>query len=131
MKDHDTRFQVNDNFSVIHGAHNFKFGAEINRTSTTQTFIGFANGRYIFGSVQGFMNYVNIGPKYVECSDGSTNNNGVCPAGDADHGTVGAVPAIRRRQRQDHRGRRHADHSATGAGAFRAGQVADPSESDR
>jgi hypothetical protein len=27
------------------------------------------------------MNYVNIGPKYVECADGSTNNNGVCPAG--------------------------------------------------
>ena len=81
VKDHDTRFQVNDNVSVIHGAHNFKFGAEINRTSTTQTFIGFANGRYIFGSVQGFMSYVNIGPKFVECADGSTNNNGVCPAG--------------------------------------------------
>jgi hypothetical protein len=26
------------------------------------------------------MNYVNIGPKFVECSDGSTNNNGVGPA---------------------------------------------------
>jgi hypothetical protein len=81
VKDHDTRFQVNDNFSVIRGAHSFKFGAEINRTSTTQTFVGFANGRYIFDSVQGFMNYVNIGPKFVECSDGSTNNNGVCPKG--------------------------------------------------
>jgi hypothetical protein len=78
-KDHDTRFQVNDNVSVIRGAHNFKFGAELNRTATIQTFIGFANGRYIFDSVQGFMNYVNIGPKFVECSDGSTNNNGVCP----------------------------------------------------
>jgi hypothetical protein len=80
VKDHDTRFQVNDNVSVVRGAHNFKFGAELNRTSTTQTFIGFANGRYIFDSVQGFMNYVNIGPKFVECSDGTTNNNGVCPA---------------------------------------------------
>jgi hypothetical protein len=79
VKDHDTRFQVNDNVSVIHGAHNFKFGAELNRTSTTQTFIGFANGRYIFDSIKGFMNYVNIGPKFVECSDGSTNNNGTCP----------------------------------------------------
>jgi Carboxypeptidase regulatory-like domain/TonB-dependent Receptor Plug Domain len=78
-KDHDTRFQVNDNVSVIRGAHNFKFGAEINRTATTQTFVGFANGRYIFDSVQGFINYVNIGPKFVECSDGSTNNFGVCP----------------------------------------------------
>ena len=81
VKDHDTRFQFNDNVSLVRGAHNFKFGAEINRTSTTQTFIGFANGRYIFDSIQGFMNYVNIGPKFVECSNGSTNNNGACPAG--------------------------------------------------
>ncbi len=81
VKDHDTRFQANDNVSVVRGAHNFKFGAELNRTSTTQTFVGFANGRYIFDSVQGFINYVNIGPKFVECSNGSTNNNGACPSG--------------------------------------------------
>jgi Carboxypeptidase regulatory-like domain/TonB-dependent Receptor Plug Domain len=81
VKDHDTRVQVNDNFSIIHGAHSIKFGFEINRTSTTQTFVGFANGRYIFDSVQGFMNYVNIGPTFVECSDGSTSNVGNCPSG--------------------------------------------------
>src|SRR5471030_100337 len=44
VKDHDTRFQLNDNIYVVRGAHNFKFGAELNRTSTTQTFVGFANG---------------------------------------------------------------------------------------
>ena len=81
VKDHDTRFQVNDNVSLIRGAHNFKLGFELNRTSTTQTFLGFANGRYIFDSVQGFINYVNIGPTFVECSNGTTNNNGSCPAG--------------------------------------------------
>src|SRR5215471_3477867 len=81
VKDHDTRFQINDNVSLVRGGHNFKFGVELNRTATTQTFIGFANGRYIFDSVKGFMNYVNIGPKFVECSDGSTNNNGTCPKG--------------------------------------------------
>ena len=81
VKDHDTRFQVNDNMSLIRGAHNIKFGAEVNRTSTTQVFVGFANGRYIFDSVQGFMNYVNIGPTFVECSNGTTNNAGTCPAG--------------------------------------------------
>jgi hypothetical protein len=81
VKDHDTRVQINDNLSVIRGAHNFKFGAELNRTATTQTFVGFANGRFIFDSVQGFMNYVNIGPTFVECSDGSTNNSGQCPSG--------------------------------------------------
>jgi hypothetical protein len=81
VKDHDDRYQVNDNFSLVHGAHNIKMGFELNRTSTTQTFIGFANGRFIFDSVQGFMNYVNVGPTFVECSNGSTNNAGRCPAG--------------------------------------------------
>lgn len=81
VKDHDTRFQINENLSWIKGAHSIKAGFEFNRTNTTQTFIGFANGRYIFDSVAGFMNYVNIGPKFVECSNGTTNNNGVCPAG--------------------------------------------------
>jgi len=81
VKDFDTRFQVNDNLSLIRGAHNFKVGVELNRTSTTQTFLGFANGRFLFDSVQGFMNYVNIGPKFVECSDLTTNNFGTCPTG--------------------------------------------------
>jgi hypothetical protein len=81
VADHDTRFQINDNLSIIRGAHNFKVGFEFNRTSTTQTFIGFANGRYIFDSVSGFMNYVNFGPTFVECSNGTTNNFGACPAG--------------------------------------------------
>jgi hypothetical protein len=81
VKDFDDRFQVNDNLSLIRGAHNFKVGVELNRTSTTQTFLGFANGRFIFDSVQGFMNYVNIGPSFVECSNGTTNNFGQCPVG--------------------------------------------------
>jgi hypothetical protein len=81
VQDHDTRVQFNDNMSLVRGAHNIKFGAEVNRTSTTQVFIGFANGRYIFDSVQGFMNYVNIGPSFVECSNGTTNNFGKCSAG--------------------------------------------------
>ncbi len=81
VADHDTRFQINDNFSIIRGAHDIKFGFEFNRTSTTQTFIGFANGRYIFDSVSGFIGYVNNGPKFVECSNGTTSNVGVCPTG--------------------------------------------------
>ena len=81
VEDHDTRFQFNENLSLIRGAHNIKLGFELNRTNTTQTFIGFANGRFIFDSVDGFLNYVNIGPTYVTCSDGSTSNVGTCPAG--------------------------------------------------
>lgn len=81
VEDHDTRFQVNENVSLIRGARNIKLGFEFNRTNTVQTFIGFASGRYIFDSVQGFLNYVNVGPKFVECSDGTTSNFGSCPAG--------------------------------------------------
>ncbi len=81
VEDHDTRFQINNNFTLINGAHNIKMGFELNRTSTTQTFIGFANTRYIFSSVPGFINYVNQGPKYVECSNGTANATGACPTG--------------------------------------------------
>ena len=80
-EDHDTRVQFNNNLSLVRGAHNFKFGAELNRTATSQVFIGFANGRFIFDSISGFENYVNFGPRFVECSNGTTNSNGVCPAG--------------------------------------------------
>ncbi len=77
----DQRIQLLDNLSYVRGNHLFKIGAEFNRTNENQTFIGFANERFIFGSVDGFLNYVAQGPTYVECSDGSSNATGTCPAG--------------------------------------------------
>ena len=112
-QDHDTRLQFNDNLSLIRGAHNIKVGAEVNRTATSQIFIGFANGRYIFDSVQGFINYVNIGPKFVECSNGTTNNFGNCPSGHQHHRPAGAVSAVRRSGRQDRAAGRRPDSAAT------------------
>jgi hypothetical protein len=61
----DTRFQFTDNVTFISGNHNVKFGADINRVRTSQTFVGFARGRYIFaaptigGAIQGFQDYIN------------------------------------------------------------------------
>ncbi len=61
----DTRFQFTDNFTVISGNHSIKFGVDLNRVTTSQTFIGFARGRYIFGgptiasAIQGFQDYIN------------------------------------------------------------------------
>jgi hypothetical protein len=61
----DTRLQFTDNFTVIRGSHTLKFGADINRTRVSQTFIGFARGRYIFaaptiaGAIAGFQDYIN------------------------------------------------------------------------
>ena len=52
-----------------------------------QTFVGFANGRYIFSSTDGFLNYTE-NRNYVECSNGSTSQTGTCPAGSAVTGPV-------------------------------------------
>jgi hypothetical protein len=78
---YDTRLQLTNNLSIIKGRHTIKAGGELNRVTSVQTFIGFANGRYIFGSTDGFLNYVRQGPKYVECSNGTSNATGSCPAG--------------------------------------------------
>jgi len=80
VKYYDTRTQFNDNMSFLRGAHSYKVGVEYNRVNSVQTFLGFANGRYIFDSTDGFLNYLH-NPKYVECSDGSSSQTGVCPAG--------------------------------------------------
>ncbi len=77
----DQRIQVLDNLSVVRGRHLLKVGVEFNRTNENQTFIGFSDSRYIFSSVPGFLNYVAQGPTYVECSNGTSNNSGSCPAG--------------------------------------------------
>jgi hypothetical protein len=81
VKAHDTRIQVLDNISLVRGNHIFKLGGEWNRTEAKQTFIGFANGRFIFSSVTGFINYVQNGSGYVECSNGPPRTDGQCPGG--------------------------------------------------
>lgn len=61
----DVRFQFTDNFTVLRGNHAIKFGADFNRVRVSQTFIGFARGRYIFAAptiaqaITGFQNYIN------------------------------------------------------------------------
>jgi hypothetical protein len=88
VKDHDTRFQVLDNVSFVQGDHLFKVGAELNKTQTVQTFVGFANGRYIFDSVRGFERFRQFGNLYVECSNGTSTLTGTCPAGTTITGPV-------------------------------------------
>lgn len=61
----DVRLQFTDNFTIIKGNHTVKLGADLNRTRVSQTFIGFARGRYIFAAptielaIQGFQDYIN------------------------------------------------------------------------
>src|SRR2546421_11028750 len=90
------RSQLRDNFTVIHGKHNFKFGGDWLHTNNTQVFRGFFTGRYIFDSVVGFLHYASpasmgngFGPSTQECADANFTtiayvtapNN--CPAGTA------------------------------------------------
>ncbi len=83
----DDRIQLNDNVSLLRGNHSYKAGFEYNDIESSQTFIGFANGRFIFGSFEGFRNYVNLGPGYVECGDGRSGVGIACGAS----GHVGPV----------------------------------------
>jgi hypothetical protein len=52
---YDTRLQLNDNVSWLRGAHSIKAGFEYNHVDSVQTFVGFANGRWIFDSSEGFL----------------------------------------------------------------------------
>ena len=54
----DKRLQFTNNFSVIRGSHSIKMGFDYNQTNTSQTFVGFGRGRYIFASVEAFEDYL-------------------------------------------------------------------------
>ncbi len=84
---YDERYQVVENVTWLRGAHTIKGGFEYNDVVSSQTFIGFANGRFIFGSTDGFLNYAR-NPNYVECSDGSSSEFGACPPGASITGPV-------------------------------------------
>jgi hypothetical protein len=84
---HDDRNQFVDNVTYYKGAHTFKAGVEYNRTVSSQTFVGFANGIWKFSSTNGFLNYLG-NPNYVECTGGATSQTGTCPAGTTVTGPV-------------------------------------------
>ena len=92
VKSYDTRLQALDNISWVKGNHIFKTGFEWNSTAEHQTFIGFANGRFIFNSVAGFQNYATQGPSYKECSTAAgvfvIGTTGACPVGTVISGPV-------------------------------------------
>ena len=71
------RAQFKDNVSMIVGTHTFKVGGEWMHTLNDQIFRGFFTGRYLFGSVNGFLRYASpaapggFGPSTASCSDGT------------------------------------------------------------
>ena len=71
------RMQIKNNLSMVTGSHTFKVGGEWLHTLNDQVFRGFFNGRYLFGSVSGFLRYASpaaaggFGPNAVGCSNGS------------------------------------------------------------
>src|SRR6185503_9402517 len=100
------RTHVKDNFSIVKGDHNFKFGGEWLHTLNDQVFRGFFTGRYIFSSTTGFLRYAStaaangFGPSAAQCfTAGGTFTgwitpaapfNQACPAGSS----IGGVPPL-------------------------------------
>lgn len=71
------RTHLKDNFSIISGNHNLKFGGEWVHSFNEQVFRGFFEGRYIFDSVSGFLHYATpgapgsgFGPNAGRCTNG-------------------------------------------------------------
>ena len=91
------RTHIKDNFSIVSGNHNLKFGGEWVHSLNDQVFRGFFEGRYIFDSVSGFLRYASpaaaggFGPSVGECFNGAGAFTGwvttaapfsqTCPAG--------------------------------------------------
>src|SRR5689334_20359109 len=91
------RTQAKDNFSLISGDHNLKFGGEWLHSLNDQVFRGFFTGRYIFDSPAGFLRYASapaangFGRNVGECFNGAGAFTGwitqgapfnqTCPAG--------------------------------------------------
>jgi hypothetical protein len=59
VKYNDDRKQVTENLSYLRGNHSFKAGLDYNEVTSSQTFIGFANGRFVFLTTSDFINYYN------------------------------------------------------------------------
>lgn len=59
VKYDDDRKQLTENLSYLRGNHSFKAGVEYNEVASAQTFVGFANGRFVFLTTSDFINYVN------------------------------------------------------------------------
>jgi hypothetical protein len=82
------RTQIKDNFSIVAGRHTLKVGGEWLHTVNDQVFRGFFRGRYLFGTVGGFLRYASpaasggFGPDAVSCSNHSwVTYPTPCPAG--------------------------------------------------
>jgi hypothetical protein len=61
VKYDDDRKQLTENLSYQRSNHSFKAGVEYNEVASSQTFIGFANGRFVFLTTSDFINYYNSG----------------------------------------------------------------------
>ncbi|WP_245632590.1 TonB-dependent receptor [Edaphobacter aggregans] len=78
-----TRSDMKDNFTLVKGRHTIKAGGEYLHSRNVQVFPGFFNGRYIFGSVTGFLHYASpaslgngYGPNTVQCPNGTYSSVG-------------------------------------------------------
>src|ERR1044072_8949705 len=85
------RTHLKDNFSIVNGNHQWKFGGEWVHSFNDQVFRGFFTGRYLFDSATGFLRYASpaaaggFGPNTIYCTNNITGAQtfatSVCPGG--------------------------------------------------
>jgi hypothetical protein len=94
------RTQAKDNFSIVSGDHNIKFGGEWLHTLNDQIFRGFFTGRYIFDSPVGFLRYASapaangFGPNAGECFNSAGAFTGWITQGAPFNQTCGAGSSV-------------------------------------
>ena len=93
----DDRLQLVNNVSYLMGDHSLKAGIEFNDVTSSQTFVGFANGRYIFNSFDGFQQSRRQ-RRLHRVLRRQLQQFRLLPWRNHSHGPDPAVPAVRRRR---------------------------------
>lgn len=86
----DETYEFHDTVSILADRHTVRVGTNAHLLPIRNFFQGFARAFYLFGTVEDFLNYVNLGPTFVNCSDGSSSLTGACPPGTFIFGPLGA-----------------------------------------
>ena len=121
-----------DNLTYVWGQHTFKAGVEYNEVGRGADVPRVSrNGRYIFSSTDGFLDYL-ANPNYVECATGGTSTTS--QRAPARRGLVTGPILLYLQQAgvggiYGRRGR-HADDHAEGAGGLHPGRLAADAEPD-
>ena len=120
---HDTRLQLLNNVTLARGDHLFKAASSGTASNRRRPSSASPTARYIFGSVEGFLNFVEQGNGYVGVLRRQRGRPTGPARGHRDHGAGPDLPPAVRRRRPDRGAGRHSTDPPAGAGPVFARQL--------